>query len=534
LANSFDIVVVGSGPSGVQAAQTLVEGGARVLMLDAGNYDEKYEALTPTGSFLELRKQDENQSRYFLGDNFESIPDGEIKVGAQLTPSRKYVLKDVMNWLKTSSEKFTAMETLAKGGLGGAWGAGCCIYSGSEIEALGLEKSDLTKSYETVLNRIGVSKPGTDIAPYTMDSVVNDFDYLKPDQNHVTLLHQYEKKKERLNNKGVYIGEPALAVLTRDHKGRKKKTYSEMGFYTDHNKSVYRSWMTVDELLQKENFSYKGGFILLSMKDSPQGVSLEIQDIQSKKIETFDCPKAVLCCGPLGTARVVLRSVEKNASLPLLCNPYSYLTCLQPRMLGKAPDTQRTSFAQLSMFLDIDKNNFGASMASLYSYRSLMLFRTLSETPLNTRDGRIIMQYLTPALTIAGIHHPDSGHQDRRVSLIKDETSETGDSLKIDFEFTASEIDEHNKRDKQISSALRKLGCYSLKKLSPGNGASIHYAGTVPFSDREEAFTQSQNGQLRGFKNVYIGDGSGFRYLPAKGLTFTLMANADRVARNLI
>lgn len=534
LANSIDIVVVGSGPSGVQAAQTLVEAGLQVLMLDAGNFDSKYDDITPQGNFLDLRAHDETQHRYLLGDDFESISDGDTKVGAQLTPSRKYVLNDVKEWLKTSSTNFTAMETLAKGGLGGAWGAGCCVYSPSEIEALGLSKDALNHSYQTVLNRIGVSKPGNDIAPYTMYETLNDFDILSPDQNHTPLLKQYQKKKAQFNRRGIFLGEPALAILTRDLNGRKKKSFSEMGFYTDRDKSVYRSWITVEELMQKSNFEYKSGYILRSFKNIGEEVSLEIQNLGTKRIEEFNCPKLVMCCGPLGTARVLLRSNKENASLPLLCNPYSYLTCIQPRMLGKEPDKERTSFAQLSMFLDVDMNNFGASMASLYSYRSLMLFRTLSETPLNTRDARIIMQYLTPAITIAGIHHPDKGHSQRCVSLEPDQEAASGDRLRIDFEFTKAEEEDFKQRDRQIGSALRKLGCYPIKKLSPGSGASIHYAGTVPYSDEDLLMTQTAKGQLRGFKNVYIGDGSGFNYLPAKGLTFTLMANADRVARNLI
>lgn len=534
MSSSIDIVVVGSGPSGVHAAQTLVEAGMQVLMIDAGNFDDKYSKLTPNKNFLDLRSNDQSQHRYILGDNFESIPDGETKVGAQLTPSRKYVLKDVQDWLKTNSQSFTAMETLAKGGLGGAWGAGCCVYSDAEIEALGLPRDSMFNSYNTVLNRIGVSKPGDDIAAYTMAKVSNDFDKLTPDQNHKPLLKHYLKKKEQLNDKGVFMGEPALAILTKDLGSRKKKDFTEMGFYADHDKSVYRAWYTVDELSQKPNFTYKPGYILHTIENQKDGVRLQILKLQSGAAETLVCPKLVLCCGPLGTARVLLRSVPDKRSMPLLCNPYAYMTCVQPRLLGKGPDMNRTSFAQLSMFLDPKNTNFDVSMASLYSYRSLMLFRTLTETPLNTRDARIIMQYLTPALTIAGIHHPDAGSAERCVSMEEDKSSKSGDRLKIDFEFTRAEQDDYDQRDKTFASALRKLGCYPLKKLSPGSGASIHYAGTVPFSENEDLCTQTTSGKLRGFDNVYIGDGSGFNYLPAKGLTFSLMANADRVARNII
>ena len=41
-------------------------------------------------------------------------------------------------------------------------------------------------------------------------------------------------------------------------------------------------------------------------------------------------------------------------------------------------------------------------------------------------------------------------------------------------------------------------------------------------------------GTLHGTREVFVADGSAFRYLPAKGLTFTLMANADRVASAMV
>ena len=41
--------------------------------------------------------------------------------------------------------------------------------------------------------------------------------------------------------------------------------------------------------------------------------------------------------------------------------------------------------------------------------------------------------------------------------------------------------------------------------------------------------TLTAGGRLRGFQNLKVVDGSGLPFLPAKNLTFTLMANAARV-----
>ena len=76
------------------------------------------------------------------------------------------------------------------------------------------------------------------------------------------------------------------------------------------------------------------------------------------------------------------------------------------------------------------------------------------------------------------------------------------------------------------------MGCQPIKTIYTPHGGSIHYAGTLPFSESGEKFTIHSNGKLAGTKNVFVADGSGFNYLPAKGLTFTLMANAYNVAKN--
>ena len=76
---------------------------------------------------------------------------------------------------------------------------------------------------------------------------------------------------------------------------------------------------------------------------------------------------------------------------------------------------------------------------------------------------------------------------------------------------------------------FRRLGCLPLKRIRPGNGSSIHYAGTFPISGEDRPLTCDRDARLRGTRAVYLADGSVFPWLPPKGLTFNIMANADRV-----
>ena len=73
----------------------------------------------------------------------------------------------------------------------------------------------------------------------------------------------------------------------------------------------------------------------------------------------------------------------------------------------------------------------------------------------------------------------------------------------------------------------------ALRPVHPQHGSSVHYASTLPFSTADKPLTTEPSGRLRGTRIVYIADGAAFRYLPAKGLTSTLMANANRVGQQV-
>jgi hypothetical protein len=151
---------------------------------------------------------------------------------------------------------------------------------------------------------------------------------------------------------------------------------------------------------------------------------------------------------------------------------------------------------------------------------------------LGLREGRKIMQLLLPAISVMGVHHPDVFSDKKNIELIKDNNSLTGDYLKAEYLLSTEEQKQITDREKLYSSAMSALGCYTLKKIDPGYGASIHYAGCLPFSENDKAYHLNSDGRLYGTKNIYIADGSGFNYLPAKGITLSIMAYAHLTALN--
>ena len=85
---------------------------------------------------------------------------------------------------------------------------------------------------------------------------------------------------------------------------------------------------------------------------------------------------------------------------------------------------------------------------------------------------------------------------------------------------------------KRVKRFLRKLGVVvppGMAHVRP-MGASVHYSGTLPMTVDSQTRSITPLGKSRDFENLFFVDGTSFSFLPAKNLTFTLMANAARVA----
>jgi choline dehydrogenase-like flavoprotein len=525
-----DHVVVGSGITGAEAAHALVAGGAKVLMLDGGLRDTTYAPLIPARDHLTLREQDAAQHRYFLGDRLEGVPWGAA--AHTLTPPRQHLVAETERWLPFLGD-FTRMESLAYGGLGGGWGAGAAVYTPDELTACGLDPAVLGPAYETVGRRVGLAAEPDDATPYCARGLTTLQPPLRMDASISALHAVYRRQRAALRSRGIVMGKMPMTVLTRPLGERGANPYTDMEFWADHAKAVYRPWMTVDELRRQERFEYRDGRFVTRFEEHPDHVAVHALRLDTREPEVVRARRLVLGTGALGSARLVMRSQPGLEWRPLLTNAYCIAPCLHLRRLGHALERDRTSLGQLEMFLDPRGDGRDVRMVSLYTYRSLLLFKLVKEMPLALADGLPIMRLLAPAIVLATINHPDHPAPGKGVRRVPAADSPTGDALRAEYARSADERREDDACERRIVGAMASLGAPALKRQVMHDGATVHYAGTLPFGDGTTPGTLAADGRLAGTRRVYVADGSGLRDLPGNGLTFTLMAWAHVVGRTL-
>ena len=65
-------------------------------------------------------------------------------------------------------------------------------------------------------------------------------------------------------------------------------------------------------------------------------------------------------------------------------------------------------------------------------------------------------------------------------------------------------------------------------------GRSFHLGGSFPMGQRDSVYYSDLQGRPMGLKRVHLIDASTFPSIPATTITFTIMANADRIVEEVL
>ncbi len=523
----IDAIVVGSGPSGVNAATALCDAGLEVVMVDFGNVDEQAEQAAPHEPFSELRRHDSQQHRYFLGDDFSGIPLGSVEEGTKIAPLRRYALRDVERVMPVLSDTFSAHESLARGGFGVTWGAGSLPFRDADFTGMPVGRADMEPHYHAVARRIGISGGNDDLA-----EVFGDCGALMPpldvDSGAEQIMRRYERYRAQLRPKGFHLGRARVAILSEDLDDRSASRYHDMEYWADTDESVYRPQYTLRELRKRSNFSYEPRRQVQRFVEDESGVEVVTVGADGDGERRFRAGAVVLSAGTMSSARITLRSLDRYGErVPILTNPYRYVPSVNLNMAGVRPRDARSSLAQLSA-LHAPAGGYQTSTTSVFSYRSMLTSRLIGEAPLAHRESIRIMRTLIPMFAIVTVFHEDRPSADKWCALRPGEGGGP-DRLEIGYRQSDEELGHNRASSRAMLGCFRRLGVWPIKAFSRDAGGSIHYAGTLPMTDEDRPLTVDADCRLRGTRAVYVADGSVFSPLPSLPLTFTIMANADRV-----
>lgn len=516
---SFDAIVVGSGPAGVACAQALPAGSA--LMLDVGIRPP--EMSLPEGNLYDLRARGGDLSPLLIGERFEGLRNlHQRPVSLKLkSPGTAFVIRDWERLCPVVSDTFEAVLSFARGGLANAWGAGVYRFTRRDMEGWPIHASDLEPYYDQLTAQIGISGTSDDLSPYFGSAAA-----LQPPMRLCAFaarrLDRYRRRAPELRARGVFLGRPRLAVLTEALGGRAPYQYDNLEFFRALNPAIYNPAFTLDELLRRNHLRYLSQRLVTSYREHGGGLEVSARNTASGEMERFRCRRLFLGAGALSSARIVLESSgDHETRLPLLDNPMSSIPMFDLGRIGTALDPHDSSLAQLNLVYD-DPETGEIAQGTLYGATGPLRTDVLFQLPLSITANLALARHLAPAMGLLMMFHADRPRPGNYLRLRADgalEAAHQGGSL--------------GRVERRLIAAFRRLGCVSFASLCqyPRIGSSLHYAGLLPMAASPGPYQTDPSGRLFGTRGVYIVDGAAFPTLPAKNLTFTIMANAMRIAR---
>ncbi len=528
------VVVVGSGASGVTLALSLLERGRKVLMLDVGR--EVPRAEHPDDGFPAWRRGLADPTETLLGRRGEALvlPDHDGEYYG--FPPSKHVIFEGLEGFDWVAEGFSPLLSFARGGLAEAWTGGSYAFTPDELEGFPVPAARMGEAYEAVAREIGISGALDDLAG-VFPHPARPLPPVDPDRHTARLLARYHDARDVLRRReSCVLGRARLALLTRDQGARKACTKLGRCLWGCPRGALYTPSWGLDRCLAHDGFTYRSGVrvVRAEVTDGGRVRRLRLRPVDGGADESLDVESVVLAAGTLATADIVLRTVSDGGidRLPgLMDNRQVLVPFVSPGLLGKGFESESYQYHQLAMVIEP-----GGGPRQIHglitTLKTAMIHPVVQSLPLGLKGAVRLFRDLHGALGLVNVNFADERRDASHVAL---ERTGRGEILRVHYEPPPVERTRLPAGLRRVRRILRKLGAFAPRAMAHVRpmGASVHYAGTLPYAVSGGDMTLDAAGRLRPFRNLYVADGSALPSLPSKNLTYTLMANAWRVGRDL-
>lgn len=533
------VAVVGSGASGVHYALSALQKGHRVLMLDVGR--QAPEPVRPDLTFNGLKEHLDRPSEYFLGRGYEGVLyPGHRGEYYGLPPSKEYVLRSLSGF-SVATSGFDPLLSFARGGLAEAWTGGSYPFNEAELEDYPFGYEALGRFYGLIAERIGITGANDDLARFLpLHGGLQDAPDL--DVHSAMLLRRYEDRRPAINKLGTYMGRSRVATLSRDLGGRQACNRCGRCLWGCPSGSLYTPAQTLDECRRFAEFTYLPGRVVTHFTTRGGRVhSVASRSIDTAVVEEHVVDRLVLGAGTLGSAWLFLHSLSREGSGPialggLMDNRQVLMPFVNLGMIGRTydPETYQYNLVALGLERPAAKEYVHGLLTTL---KTALIHPVVQNVPLDVRTSLGVFRSVHAALGLININFHDTRRPGNQVTL-EPAAGGNGALPRLVLSYTPPADEPARIRDAAATfkRVLRELRCF----VPPGMmhtrpmGASVHYAGTLPMSPTPTPLTTSTKGESHDVGGLFFVDGTSFPFLPAKNLTFTLMANAARIAEEML
>jgi choline dehydrogenase-like flavoprotein len=522
------IIVVGSGPAAIAATHALVAQGHDVTILDVGT------RLEPERQEIVERMSASDPSAWTEEDlaQIEGTRTADREaVHSKQSFGSSYGFaspSSAMNIKWRSQRGFS--HSFALGGLSNVWGAVLLPYRQEDIAEWPVSLEDLVPHYQAVMDFI----PGTAVVDgleEILPSYSSQHNPLEPSRQATALLADLEKQKQALRNQGIHFGRSRLAINATGDQSRRACCYCALCLSGCPYGLIYSSAHTLDALLRTGKVTYRKDHLVEKVADSGNEVIVSGMDLLQDRPFQLKANRVFLGAGVLPTAKIILDSLAAFDK-PIKLKDSQYFIYPMLRFKAVSDVELEKTHTSSQVFVEIDDPAISKHLIHLqiYGYSSFLireLNRTFLRWPLMISFFR--RHFLGRLLIVQGfIHSNESGEIELSLEKTVDGLSTLHARTKTSRHVLAT-ILRVGWRLLRLAFRIRALPILpGLKVANPGSG--YHSGGTFPMRENPSHRETDTLGRLPSMQRVHLVDASVFPSIPATSITFTVMANAHRIA----
>lgn len=543
--------IIGSGPAGVACAQALLEGGARVLMLDAGV------SLEPDRADLINQIRQVTPSKW-TPDQIARLKEG-TSVSAKGIPLKlafgsDFPYRGCDEEFHPHYEGVGLRPSLAQGGLSNVWGAVMMPYTQRDITDWPVSVSHLAEHYAAVLKFAGISSRSDDLEKLfpLYQSHPSALDLSRQAKQ---LLTRMDRNRNLLADAGVSFGQARVAIQTRQP-DRAGCCYCGLCMYGCPYGYIYNSESTLRQLQRNTNFNYKPGVVVTLITESTDSVTIKghLLPLNPSRLLTPSLPpihnggegdkspefvrdgapfemeaaRVYLAAGVIPTTQILLRSQSLyEQPVRMLDSQYFLLPLALTKSVSGVRSEALHTLCQLFIeIFDAEISPYTVHL-QIYSYNDLISQAVRQKLGPLARPLDLLARNLEGRLlVIQGYLHSKHSAQ-IEVALRKGPPE--GLCLKACLNPETKPAIQRIIR--KLSRLGRQLGAFPLPPMlqigEPGRG--FHSGGTFPMRKQPQRFASDLLGRPQGWSRVHAVDATVLPTIPATSITFSVMANAHRI-----
>jgi len=523
-------LIIGSGPGAAGAALALAaDPTQQITVIDLGCTLEPH--LQSSRSRLASTEE-----RSWSPSDVERISHQPIPTRRRVLPQKRaygsdFPFRDVgqLEGIEPVGPANSSVVSGAYGGFSNIWGAQIMPFSKGTFDRWPISLAEMESHYHTALCEMTLAGDEDDLSElFPLMVAARRLPPLADRSERV--LDRYQQRRALVRSHGITIGRARLAFRSDEC------TRCGLCMTGCPQELIYSSSHTFDRLRSEGRIAYRPNMLATRLEEIDGAPSAVVRNTSTGQLEHIAADRIFVACGGIGTTRLILgslggfdRPVYLQESVQFVMPTISMRPVADPRL------ARNFTLNQFNLLYDFTGEGVDLCQVHFYDYNPAFLA---------SLPGALLGPHAEPALAAlvrrvsVGLGYVP-GWGSPRVKVVA-RRAPGGDEqlphLEIDRETSHGwppMLEGLVRAMVKVAPALDLWPVLPMLSVSAA-AKSYHFGGSFPHGLERTATTTDRLGRLAAWDHIHLVDASVFPNVPATTFTLTIMANAHRIASEVL